>query len=53
MPSDLQYVKELEKQLEVDLSIANEYVKKIYDIAVKNKKTIVIASDMYLPLNTI
>lgn len=53
MPEDFQHIKALEEQLEVELSIANEYVRKIYDIAVKNRKTIVIASDMYLPLDII
>lgn len=49
MPDEYAELKDLELNLEsTDLKI-NQEVKKIYDYAVEKGKTIIIASDMYLP----
>jgi hypothetical protein len=39
---------EAEFQTELDLIFANEFMKKVYDILVANKKKIIAVSDMYL-----
>lgn len=53
MPKELLHIKELECNLEIELSITNQYVKSLYELAKKYNKTIIIASDMYLTENTI
>ena len=53
MPSSLQHIKDIECQLEIDLSFMNEYVRSIYDLARQLQKKIIIASDMYLSYNVI
>lgn len=53
MPSNLQHMKDIECQLEIDLSFINEYVRSIYDLAKRLQKKIIIASDMYLSYDVI
>ena len=49
MPDEYAELKDLELNLESTGLKINQEVKKIYDYAVEKGKTIIIASDMYLP----
>lgn len=53
MPAEYTELKDLELKLELTGLKINPEVKKIYDYAITNGKTVIIASDMYLPLDFI
>ena len=53
MPKKFQYIKEKERNLELDTLFANPKIKKIYDYALKLKKKIIIVSDMYFDEETL
>ncbi|MBU5428790.1 hypothetical protein KQI22_01750 [Kineothrix sp. MSJ-39] len=44
---------EIELAVESEMLIVNEDIKSIYDYCIKQKKTILLISDMYLPVNVI
>lgn len=46
-------LKKIEIEVEIDCCLTNNAIKKIYDYCVKNKKNIIITSDMYLPKSII
>ncbi len=48
---DVELLKELEIQAELDFCVANKEMKEIYDFAVKSKKRIICVSDMYFNSN--
>lgn len=47
LPTNFNYIKEIERQFEIDTLFANPFVKKIYNYAKELDKRIIIVSDMY------